>query len=337
MTDYYNVLGIASDASEEDVKRAYRKLALRYHPDKNPTADATRFQEIQTAYETLSDPAKRRDYDNPNPVPEINFAGGGFPFDHFFANRFFGPQQHRSASVRKLGDHQYNVKIGLRDVYFGTSKRLKTSRTRICRDCNSDCDRCHGNGSVTHRINIGPLTQMITQTCDVCAGRGVMKRGKPDCGGCKGKGETTEERIFEITIPKGVSDGKQFVFEEWGEQAYKSGDISGNLIVTISVESDSNFVRQGNDLLYTVNLSLVESIVGKELRIPHFDGDINIHSGGFGIINPNKMYTVFDRGIMSENTKGHLHLKFVIEYPQKTLSNSERELLKSAFQKTIQE
>lgn len=331
MTDYYNILGIARDASDEDIKRAYRKLALKYHPDKNPDADPTRFQEIQAAYETLSDAEKRRDYDNPIPNINMNNANG-FPFDQFFAHQFFGPQQHRGPSVRKLGDHQYNVKISLRDVYFGTTKRLKASRTRICNNCHCNCERCHGNGVVTHRVQMGPFTQMVSQTCDLCVGKGLTKMVKSDCGVCHGRGETLEEKIFEITIKRGVSDGEQFVFEEWGEQNFKQGDISGNLIVTINVETHPNFIRQGNDLLYTVTLSLAESIVGKDLSIPHFDGNIQIHSGGFGIINPNKVYTIYDRGLVTDNTKGHLHLKFVVEYPRKTLDNKEQTMLRNAFE-----
>lgn len=297
MTDYYATLGIAKDASDEDIKRAYRKLALKYHPDKNATVDTNRFQDIQTAYETLSDPDRRRDYDNP--VPDLtnlninnNNAGNSFPFDQFFAHQFFGPQQHRGASVRKLADHHYSINISLRDVFFGTNKRLKASRKRVCHDCHRDCERCHGNGTVTHRVSMGPFLQMITQPCDQCQGQGITKINNSPCQQCAGKGENTEEKLFEITIPKGTTNGRQFVFEQWGEQAVKSTDISGNLIVTVNVETDSHFVRQGNDLLFTVKLSLVESIVGKNLTIPHYEGDIKLHSGGFGIINPAKMYTI---------------------------------------------
>ena len=321
MTDYYSILGINKGATDDDIKRAYRKLALKYHPDK---ADATnaeeskkRFQEIQEAYETLSDPNKRSQYDNPSPP-------ANFPFDFHF-NNFFGQQQ--SSTVQKRPDHFYTHKISLKDAYNGCVKKFKIKRESLCALCNVKCSTCNGNGCITQRVQLGPLLQCIQHGCNVCSGSGI-KQTTQSCGKCGPNKKTTEERLVEIQIPSGVEDGKQYVYEEWGEQAQKLTETPGNLVVIVQIEKDPYFHRMGADLVYSVSLTLAETIIGKEIVIPHFDGNIVLNTRGFGVINPNKQYTLYNRGM---NKNGNLHLRFNIEYPNVALQEDQAEELSRVF------
>jgi DnaJ family protein A protein 2 len=315
MKDYYNILGVSRDASNIEIKKAFKNLAKTHHPDKG--GDKTKFQEINEAYETLSNPEKKSQYDNP---VENNF----FNFD--FHTNF------RSQNIIKRNDHHYFCKISLKDIYFGITKKLKIQRTRICRSCKKSCNNCNGNGFITQHMQMGPFSQVIQNTCNKCNGQG-QEIYNTDCKICESKGAIKEEQILEIVIEKGTEYGKQFVFEEWGEQAIKNNEISGAFIVTIQIEKDTHFERRDIDLIYKKELTFRESIVGTNLLIPHFDGEFNINTTGFGIINPNKEYIIFNKGIQKEGKSGNLNIIFTINYKEKTFTEDQLQLLNDTFDK----
>jgi DnaJ family protein A protein 2 len=321
MTDYYNILGVSKNASDDEIKRAYKKLALKTHPDKNG-GDDTEFKKINLAYETLSDPNKRNAYDNPNPFD------GNTPFNHPFFN-FHQNQNQNQHRNRKLSDHHYVCKISLKDVFFGITKKLRVNRTRICNSCIKTCNSCNGSGNITQHVQMGPFTQVINRSCNACSGSGNVKNdGNIHCTKCLSKGNITEERIFEIVLEPGVETGKRIVFEEWGEQASKDNEISGSFIVTIQVEENIHFKRRGLDLRYTLEISLKESIIGKYISIPYFSEDVNIDTKGFGIINPGKEYIIYNKGLKDKDNKcGNMYLIFKIKYPEKPLTDKEIEIL----------
>lgn len=332
MSDYYNILGVSKDASVDDIKNAYKKLARINHPDKG--GDKDRFQKIQEAYETLSDQNKRAQYDNPNPT---NGMGGvndmfSFGFDHPFFKHHRRHQQ-----VVKKGDHMYTCKISLRDVYFGIVKKLRIQRTKICKTCMINCNRCGGNGVVSQHMQMGPFTQVIQQTCPHCNGSGRTndKSKRYEC--CSGKGSIQEDKLFEIDIKRGVHNGKRFVFEEWGEQAVKENEVSGAFVVIIEVEPNEHFKRISNDgldLEYEIKLTYKESVVGKTVIVPHFAGEMNLDTRGFGLINPKKDYIVYNRGLIGENGKqGNMVIKFIIDYPERTFDDYDVHLLSDTFDK----
>ena len=319
MSDYYSILGISKGTSDDEIKRAYKKLALKTHPDKNG-GDDTEFKKINLAYETLSDPLKKNEYDhqhinNMNNMNNMN--------DQFF-------NFHQNHSNIKLNDHHYTCRISLKDVFFGTTKKLKVHRNYMCKSCVKDCNVCNGSGKISRHIQMGPFTQIAHITCNACSGEGKKKNDENIyCTKCSSKGILNEERIFEIILNPGVETGKTIVFEEWGEQATRNNQISGSFIITIKVEDHHIFKRNKLQLRYIVDLTLKESIIGKMLTIPHFLGNFDIDTNGFGIINPEKEYIIYDKGLKNENDKlGNLHLIFKIKYPEKTLTNEEIEIFK---------
>ncbi len=323
MTDYYEVLRVSKDASDDDIKRAYRKLARECHPDKG--GDKEHFQRIQEAYEVLSDKDKRAEYDNPH-TNNINTVP--FPFD--LGGLFGGMNMNTQRGPCKLSNHMYTCKIPLDDAYTGVHKKFRVKRTRLCVSCNTDCNLCRGTGTETKQMQNGPFIQIMHQQCHKCSGKGKCQEVR-SCSACQSKGSIHEEKVIELEIQKGVESGKQFVIPEWGEQATKANDISGDLIVNLVIDDHPHFKRQGLDLIYNINVSLKESIIGKKVNIPHFSGNIELDTRGFGVINPNKQYTVFDKGLEdATNKKGNLHLRFEVSYPG-TLTSEQIHALKNAF------
>lgn len=310
MKDYYKILGLSRDANDTDIKNAYKKLARKYHPDKN--GDKEKFQEVQEAYECLSQPEKRSQYDNPM---QDSF--------NIFNNSFFNNKRH----VRK-NDLHYSCKISLRDAFFGVTKKFKVSRNLECKVCKTICRSCGGQGVINQRISIGPFVQMIEQHCNICNGSGKIHTHS-NCNSCNGNGEIKEDKVFEVQMKKGIKSGDIFKFKGWGEQANKENEESGDFIVTVYVDEDENFKRHNNDIIYEVKITLSESIIGKIITIPHFTGDFEIDTKGFGIINPGKNYLLFKKGI----NEGDLVLKFIIEYPDVNLRDEDLDLIRETFVK----
>lgn len=319
MTNHYDILGISKTASEDDIKTAYRKLARKNHPDKG--GDKNTFQKIHEAYETLSDPTKRSAYDNP--------VTNDFPFDF---NHSFFRQHHRQKRHVKRADHLYTCRITLRDVYFGTTKRLKIQRMRFCKTCLESCRNCNGKGITVQQVQMGPFSQIIQHTCNVCNGSGKFRNPNHECTECKSTGKCQEDTIFEIVISKAMENNKRVVLPEWGEQASNDNETPGDFVVTIVVENDPVFQRTGMHLKYTATLSLRDCFIGKLLNIPHFNGDVNLDTRGFGIINPNKEYILYNKGLVNESGEtGNMYIRFNIEYPERNFDPSEIELLRETF------
>lgn len=193
MLDYYKVLKISKSASDDEIKNAYRKLAKSHHPDKG--GDKDNFQKIQEAYEVLSDPIKRKNYDNPN--ENLNNI---FPFD-FNNHPFFA--QHRNPIIQK-NDYIYNCHLTLDEVYTGTLKKFRVQRNKPCTNCNNLCSDCNGTGQRVHHTRIGLFSQTIRQICQTCKGSGKNANIDTNCEICSNKNIIHEEKIFEINIKPGV-------------------------------------------------------------------------------------------------------------------------------------
>lgn len=342
--DYYSILGIERDATSDVIKKAYRALALKYHPDKNNNPDAEiKFKDINQAYETLSSPELKNQYDNPNANPFGNLNMGG---DHndIFAQMFQGMGCFGNMNIningqninvnrgpQKRASHNHNIKISLRDAHTGIKKNLKITIVKNCLSCTSKCTRCNGRGIINQTIQTGPFLQQVQGNCNNCTGTGIMKNGNSSCQKCHGKLTTEEERIIMLDLESCVSNGHIIKFDGLGEQIKKTGEIPGDLLIQITVDDqDPYFKRENDNLIYICKLTLVESIIGKSITIPHFDAPITINTHIFGVINPQKRYHLKGRGL-GKLGKGDLIFQFEIEYPEKTFDNYSIQELNNVF------
>jgi len=346
MSDYYKILEIEKNASQEEIKQAYKKLAKQHHPDKG--GDTEKFQKIQTAYETLSDEQKRQEYDNPMqnmfggmggfpggmggfPGGMRGFPGGmggfpggmgGFPggmgevpFDFIFRNQ------------KKKVDTYHNLKITLYDVYFGLKKTLNIKQDVKCESCNKKCPKCNGLGTVKQIINISIMQVIQEQPCQNCNAFGIIK-DTSNCKKCNNKGFTVLSNKVEIEIPKGVENEKQFTYKGLGEYPKNENEIIGDLIITVKIDEGIFFKRNGADLIYENNITFKESVVGKNILVPHFENEFTIDTKTLGIINPTKKYSISKKGLPNgRGDFGNLYLKFTIDYNNKILTESQIEKL----------
>ena len=301
--DYYEVLGVSRDASDSEIKKAYRKLSKKYHPDINKEADAEdKFKEISEAYEILSDDQKRAAYDQyGHASTDPNFGGGfgggfggfgGFnggssQFDGFedIFESFFGggrSRQHPNAP-RKGSDLQYRVNLTFEEAIFGKETTITYKREEECHTCHGSgakkgtepttCSRCQGRGSVQVEQNT-PFGRVMTQiVCPQCSGTG--KEIKEKCETCHGSGIEAKDHSVKVNVPAGVEDGQQLRLSGQGE-AGKNGGPYGDLYVVFSVEASKEFQREGTEIYYNLPISFVQAALGDEVKVPTVHGTVKL-------------------------------------------------------------
>lgn len=298
--DYYEILDIKRNATQADIKSAYRKKALQYHPDKNPgdpTAEE-KFKEAAEAYEVLGNEDKRARYDQFGHAgvegSAGGFGGGGMTvediFSHFgdiFGGGFGGfggfSGGRRSRRVNKGSNLRVKVKLKLGDIANGVEKKIKVNKYVSCKVCDgtgaekgtafSDCSTCHGTGQVT-RISNTFLGQMqSSSTCPSCSGEGKLITRK--CTACYGEGIVKETEVVALKIPAGVAEGMQMSVSGKGNAARRGG-INGDLLVVIEEEKHPELIRDGNDLIYYLYLSFPDAALGVPVEIPTIEGKVKI-------------------------------------------------------------
>ncbi|MCR5050880.1 MAG: molecular chaperone DnaJ [Paludibacteraceae bacterium] len=303
--DYYEVLGVDKNASAEEIKKAYRKKAIQYHPDKNPGDKEAeeKFKEAAEAYEVLSDPQKRQRYDqfgHAGMGGAGGFSGGGMSmediFSHFgdiFQGAGFdlgdigemfmgGGGRSRGPRVRRGSDMRVKVRLTLEEIAKGCEKKIKVRKLVQCKDCNGTgsadgtsetCPTCKGSGRVI-RQQRGIFGMMQVQSeCDTCHGEGRIIKNK--CPKCNGEGVLRDEEIITINIPAGVMGGMQLTIPGKGNAAPRGG-VNGDLLVLIEEEEHKDFVRQESDLVYNLLLDVPTAILGGQVQIPTLSGDVKI-------------------------------------------------------------
>ena len=352
--DYYEILEVSKSASKDEIKKAYRKKAIQYHPDKNQGDKAAeeKFKEAAEAYEVLSDDQKRQRYDQfghagvGSSASGGGFGGGGMSMDdifsHFgdiFGGHFggfggFGGSSRGGRRVSKGSNIRIKVKLTLDEIVNGSTKKLKLNKYVPCNDCNgsgaengaySNCQTCHGSGRVT-RVQNSFLGQIQTQTtCPTCGGEGKIISKK--CNSCHGEGIVKKEEIIEVKIPPGVQEGMQLSVSQKGNAARRGG-VNGDLIVVIEEIADPNLVRDDNNLIYELNLSFIDAALGTPVEIPTTSGKVKIKIDPG--TQPGKILRLRGKGVPDVNGygKGDL-LVYVDVWIPKNLNRDEKKLLQS--------
>ena len=290
--DYYEVLGVNRDASEEDIKKAYRKLAMKHHPDRNPDSkDAEeRFKEAKEAYEILCEPEKRRAYDaygHAGVNPQMGMGGEGNPnfggfaeaFGDIFSDIFGGGQGRGRSSVFRGADLRYNLEVTLEQAARGTETKIRIPTMEACETCHGSgakpgtqpktCETCHGQGQV--RLSQGFFS--IQQTCPTCHGSGKMITDP--CVTCRGAGRIKKHKTLAVKIPAGVDEGDRIRLSGEGESGVNGGP-PGDLYVVIHLTEHGVFQREGDDLHCEMPISFSQAALGGEIEIPTLDGSAKI-------------------------------------------------------------
>lgn len=353
--DYYEVLGVSKTASDEEIKKAYRKKAIQYHPDKNPGNKEAeeKFKEAAEAYEVLSTPEKRQRYNQfghagVGGAASGGFGGGGFSMEDIFSqfgdifgghfgggNPFggFGGGSRGGQHVNRGSNLRVKVKLTLQEIAKGAEKKIKVRKSVACSHCNgtgaengssySTCPTCHGTGAVT-RVTNTILGRMQTQSvCPDCQGEGKMITKK--CTHCAGEGIIQQEEVITINIPAGVFEGMQLSMTGKGN-APRRGGVNGDLLIVVEEETHPELLRDENDLVYNLLLSFPTASLGGTVEIPTIDGrvKVKIEPG----TQPGKVLRLRGKGLPTVNHYGTGDLLVNISvYVPETLSREERKVI----------
>ncbi|WP_336659544.1 molecular chaperone DnaJ [Leucobacter sp. USHLN153] len=334
MADHYETLGVTREATPEEIKKAYRRLARQLHPDVNPSEEAAeKFKDVTHAYDVLSDPEQRQRYDMGGGPGGA--AGFGDIFETFFGGGFGGGAQRGPRSRSERGDDaMIRVDVSLEDVIFGTQREISVNTAVLCSVCQGSCcqpgthpvtcDVCGGQGQVQRQVRSLFGNVVTMHPCGSCQGYGTII--EHPCVECAGKGRVRERRTFPIDVPSGIDTGTRLQMRGGGEVG-PGGGPNGDLFIEFRVLHHDIFSRDGNDLLCTMQLSMTDAILGTDAKLAGLDGDVQVtvEPG----IQSGDMLTVRGRGIqgLRSTTRGDLKIAVQVTTPTK-LSNREKDLMR---------
>jgi DnaJ family protein A protein 2 len=353
--DLYEILGVSRTASQDEIKKAYRKKAFEWHPDKHEGEKREeaqeKFKDIAHAFEVLSEPRTRDIYDR---FGEEGLKGGGMGgfadftdpsdlFSQFFGGGMFGGMggTRRPTGPQKGQDVMHALKVSLEELYNGATKKIRVTRTRNCADCKGtgsskkdaveECSGCRGQGRRIEMRQISPgfVTQQV-MTCPQCQGQGKIVDSKFKCKSCKGKRVVTDVTTLEVHVDKGMRDRQKIVFE--GEADEKPDVLPGDIVFVLQQKPHEVFDRDGDNLFIKRKINLLESLTGVEFKIAHLDGRVlHIKSKKGQTIRPNQVLEISKEGMPHYRNpfeKGALLVKFEVEFPDALPQNLVEQLQK---------
>lgn len=343
--DFYEILGVSRSADAKELKASYRKLAMKYHPDRNPdsTEAEHKFKELNEAYGVLKDDQQRAAYDNyghaafenggPGAGGGGGFGGGGGGFADIFEEMFggFGGGGRQSGGSQRGGDLRYNMEISLEDAYKGKQAEIKIPSAISCDSCDGSgaakgsspvtCGTCKGNGRV--RMQQGFFT--VERTCHSC--QGVGKVIENPCGNCHGSGRVEQEKTLQVNIPAGVEEGNRIRLAGEGELG-NHGGTPGDLYIFLSIEPHRIFQREGADIYCRVPISMIKSALGGSIEVPTIDGGrakVSIPEG----TQSRQQFRLRSKGmsVLRSSSRGDMYVEVTVETPV-NLTKRQKELLK---------
>jgi molecular chaperone DnaJ len=351
--DFYETLGVQKGADEKELKSAFRKLAMQFHPDRNPGDDACehKFKEINEAYETLKDPQKRAAYDRFGHAAfeqggmnggGQGFGGGGFAdiFEDIFGDMMGGGRRRSSGGRERGADLRYNMEISLEEAFAGKTAQIRVPAPISCTECSGTgakpgtqpvtCGMCNGHGKV--RASQGFFS--IERTCPQCQGRGQTINDP--CPKCAGQGRVVEERALSVNIPAGIEDGTRIRLANEGEAGQRGGP-SGDLYIFLSVKPHEFFQRDGADLYCKVPISMTTAALGGQFEVATLDGTqtrVKVPEG----TQSGRQFRLKGKGmpVLRQPNVGDLYIQTAVETPQ-NLSRRQRELLEEFEQLSSQD
>ncbi|BFZ19273.1 hypothetical protein BsWGS_22312 [Bradybaena similaris] len=346
----YELMGVSRHATDNDIKKAYRRLAKEFHPDKNPHA-GEKFKEISFAYEVLSNREKRQLYDRygldaikeSGVSTRSGFGGfGGSMFDDIFGGLggffggFHGMDHMGGMRPRRGEDTLHPLRVSLEDLYNGKTAKLQLSKTIVCKKCHGlggrngatqPCRKCNGRGIQVQMRQLGPgMVQQLHSTCSDCHGEGEVIRERDRCHECGGRKVCNETKILEVHLDKGMRSGQRIPFRGEGDQ--QPGVEPGDVIIVLQQKEHEVFTRKGDDLFMEHDISLVEALCGLQFNVKHLDDrDLVIQSLPGEVITPGKMKVVVGEGMPHYRNpfeRGNLFIGFKISFPENNFSGLEQ-------------
>eukprot|EP01056_Protomagalhaensia_sp_Gyna25_P001777 Protomagalhaensia_sp_Gyna_25__1776@NODE_1935_length_1402_cov_110_157740_g1594_i0_p1_GENE_NODE_1935_length_1402_cov_110_157740_g1594_i0NODE_1935_length_1402_cov_110_157740_g1594_i0_p1_ORF_typecomplete_len417_score84_58DnaJ_C/PF01556_18/1_1e52DnaJ/PF00226_31/7_9e24DnaJ/PF00226_31/8_9e03DnaJ_CXXCXGXG/PF00684_19/1_1e12AntiTRAP/PF15777_5/0_46AntiTRAP/PF15777_5/0_26Integrin_beta/PF00362_18/0_33SerH/PF06873_11/7_7HypA/PF01155_19/8HypA/PF01155_19/3_6Zf_RING/PF16744_5/4_9Zf_RING/PF16744_5/1_2e03_NODE_193 len=318
-TSFYEALGVAKNATTDEIKKAFKKLAIKHHPDKG--GDPEKFKEVCKAYEVLSDPEKRRNYDQ---YGEEGIDGQTHDaadiFDLFFGRR-------RGPSGPRKGENMTNqLEWSLEQFYNGGTRKMAVTRDRVCQGCDGhggpadamvECRECNGQGVKTILRRMGPLITQSQAACSACQANGRYMPNDKKCSTCQGKGVVKDKKILEIALEKGAPDGFPIVFSEEADQ--RPGEVAGDVVFINKMKKHPVFARRGEDLIMEKTITLYEALTGVKFYITHLDGRrLYLEVEGQRTVEPNSVYCLEREGMPKHGSpfvKGRLIVRFRVTFP----------------------
>lgn len=343
--DYYETLGVDKDASVDEVKKAYRKLARKYHPDVNKEANAEeKFKEVKDAYDVLSDPQKKSNYDQfGSAEPNQGFGGGGAGdfgggfgdiFDMFFGGGGGGGRRRDPNAPRQGADLQYTMTLAFKEAVFGKTTEIEIPKEETCGTCDGDgakpgtspqtCSKCGGAGQLNVEQNT-PFGRVVNRrVCDNCQGTGKIIPEK--CKTCGGRGRITRNKKISIKVPAGVDYGQQIRVSGQGEAGVNGGP-PGDLYVVFDVQSHEFFEREGDDVFCEMPLTFAQAALGDEIEVPALSGKVKVKIPAG--TQTGTSFRMRGKGIPNVHGRGHgdQHIKVKVIVPKK-LSDDQKDLIR---------